>query len=147
MQKHNLLFGLVGIVLGVTIGYFATQSINQKNATPNTDSAASAPQRPAGMPQEVLDMLQKANDEPGNFEAQVQASRLYRQIGRREKELEFLQRAAKIKPTDATVLQTLTQTLIEMGNKADAESTLKQLEKASPKNPAIAELKKQLSAK
>ena len=99
------------------------------------------------MPQEVLDMLKKANEEPNNFEAQVQASMLYRQIGRREKELEFLQRAAKLKPTDATVLQTLTQTLIETGNQVEAERTLKQLEKASPKNPAIAELKQQLSAK
>ena len=146
MQKQNLLFGLVGIVLGVVIGYFATQSINQNNATPSNASAAAAPQTPA-MPQEVLDMLKKANEEPNNFEAQVQASMLYRQIGRREKELEFLQRAAKLKPTDATVLQTLTQTLIETGNQAEAESTLKQLEKASPKNPAIAELKQQLSAK
>ena len=92
-------------------------------------------------------MLKKANDEPNNFEAQVQVSMLYRQIGRREKEVEFLQRAAKLKPNDATVLQTMTQTLLEMGNKAEAEITLKQLEKASPKSPAIAELKKQLSAK
>ncbi len=145
MQKHNLVFGLVGILLGVALGYFATQYINQNNVTPS--EAAAAPQRPVGMPQEVLDMLKKANDEPNNFEAQVQASMLYRQIGRREKELEFLQRAAKLKPTDATVLQTLTQTLLETGNKPAAEATLKQLEKASPKNPAIAELKKQLSAK
>ncbi len=145
MQKHNLLFGLVGIVLGVVIGYFATQSINN-NAVTKTPTA-SAPQAPAGMPQEVLDLLKKANDEPSNFEAQVQVAMLYRQIGRREKELEFLQRAAKLKPTDAAVLQSLTQTLIETGNKAEAETTLKQLEKASPKNPAIIELKKQLNAK
>ena len=98
MQKHNLLFGLVGIVLGVVIGYFATQYINQNKVTPSNASAASGPQRPAGMPQEVLDMLKKANDEPNNFEAQVQASMLYRQIGRREKELEFLQRAATPSP-------------------------------------------------
>lgn len=147
MQKQNLIFGLVGIVIGVVLGYFTTQSIN-KNATPATNSAAAAaPQAPAGMPQEVLAMLKKANDEPNNFEAQVQVAMLYRQIGRREKEVEFLQRAAKLKPTDTTVLQSLTQTLIETGNKADAESTLKQLEKADPKNAALAELKKQLSAK
>lgn len=145
MQKHNLLFGLVGIVIGVAVGYFVTQSINN-NAATNTPAAA-APQTPAGMPQEVLAMLKKANDEPENFEAQVQAAMLYRQIGRREKEVEFLQRAAQLKPTDATVLQNLTEALIQAGNKAAAETTLKQLEKASPKNPALAELKKQLSAK
>lgn len=146
MQKNNFLFGLVGIVLGVAIGYFATQYINQNKATPSKAAVAAAPQTPA-MPQEVLDLLKKANDEPNNFEAQVQVSMLYRQIGRREKELEFLQRASKLKPNDATVLQTLTQTLIETGNKAEAETALKQLEKVSPKNPALAELKKQLSAK
>jgi predicted Zn-dependent protease len=145
MQKHNLLFGLVGVVLGVAVGYFATQSINNNAAT--NPPAAAAPQAPAGMPQEVLDLLKKAGDEPNNFEAQVQVAMLYRQIGRREKELEFLQRASKLKPNDATVLQSLTQVFIETGNKTEAETTLKQLEKASPKNPAIAELKKQLSAK
>ncbi len=147
MQKQNLLFGLVGLVLGVVLGYFVTQSINQNSAPPSNDSAATTPQAPAGMPQEVLDMLKQANEEPNNFEAQVQAAMLYRQIGRREKELEFLQRAAQLKPNDVTVLQSLTQTLIETGNKAEAETALKQLEKASPKNPALAELKKQLSAK
>jgi Flp pilus assembly protein TadD len=98
------------------------------------------------MPQEVLGMLKKANDEPENFEAQMQAAALYQQIGRPEKMVEFLQRAAKIKPNDPEVLQYLTRALIETGNKTEAESTLKQLEKASPNNPAIAELKKQLSS-
>lgn len=147
MQKYNLIFGLVGIVLGVTIGYVITQSIN-KNASSTTGAPSSAaPQAPAGMPQEVLAMIKKANDEPDNFEAQVQVAMLYRQIGRREKEVEFLQRAVKLKPTDAVVLQSLTQTFIEMGNKTEAENTLKQLEKAAPKNPALADLKKQLKAK
>jgi tetratricopeptide (TPR) repeat protein len=146
MQKHSLLFGLVGIVIGVAVGYFVTQSINNNTAT--NAPAAAASQAPAGgMPQEVLAMLKQANDEPDNFEAQVQAAMLYRQIGRREKEVEFLQRAAKLKPADATVLQSLTETLIQMGNKAEAQTTLQQLEKASPKNPALAELKKQLSGK
>jgi predicted Zn-dependent protease len=145
MQKNNLLFGLVGIIIGVAVGYFVTQSINN-NAATNAPAAAAAPPS-GGLPQEVLAMIKKANDEPENFEAQMQAAMLYRQIGRREKEVEFLQRAAKLKPTDATVWQSLTETLIQTGQKTEAETTLKQLEKASPKNPAIAELKKQLGAK
>ncbi|HEX4947643.1 MAG TPA: tetratricopeptide repeat protein [Blastocatellia bacterium] len=144
MQKHNLLFGLVGIVIGVAVGYFVTQSIN--NAATNTPAAA-ASQAPAGMPQEVLAMIKKANDEPGNFEAQMQVAMLYRQIGRSEKEIEFLQRAAKLKPTDATVLQSLTEAFLEAGNKTEAANTLKLLEKAQPKHPSIAELKKRLDAK
>lgn len=99
------------------------------------------------MPPEVLAMLKQANDEPDNFAAQMQVAALYQQIGRPEKMIEFLKRAVKLKPTDADALQNLTSALIETGNKAEAESTLKQLEKASPKNPAIAELKKQLNAK
>jgi tetratricopeptide (TPR) repeat protein len=141
MQKHSLLFGLVGIVIGVAVGYFVTQSINN-NAATNAPTAAASQAPAGGMPQEVLARLKQANDEPDNFEAQVQAAMLYRQIGRREKEVEFLQRAAKLKPADATVLQSLTETLIQMGNKAEAQTALQQLEKASPKNPALAELKK-----
>ena len=144
MQKDSLLFGLIGIVLGVAVAYFATQSINKSAPVANTEAAA---QRPAGMPPEVLAMLKQANDEPDNFAAQMQVAALYQQIGRPEKMIEFLKRAVKLKPTDADALQNLTSALIETGNKAEAESTLKHLEKASPKNPAIAELKKQLSAK
>ena len=144
MQKDSLLFGLIGITLGVAVGFFATQSINKSAPGVTTEAAA---QRPAGMPPEVLAMLKQASDEPDNFAAQMQVAALYQQIGRPEKMIEFLKRAVKIKPTDADALQNLTSALIETGNKAEAESTLKQLEKASPKNPAIAELKKQLNAK
>jgi tetratricopeptide (TPR) repeat protein len=144
MQKHNLLFGLIGIVLGVAIGYFATQSINQNAPTTSKDSAAATAQ--PQMPQEILALLKKADDEPNNFEAQMQAAALYQQIGRTEKMLEFLQRAAKLKPSDADVLQALTRALLATGNKTEAQRTLKQLEKASPKHPALAELKKQLGS-
>ncbi len=99
------------------------------------------------MPPEILAILKKASDEPDNFEAQMQVAALYQQIGRPEKMVEFLKRAVKLKPMDADALQNLTSALLEIGNKAEAESTLKQLEKASPKNPAIAELKKQMGSK
>jgi tetratricopeptide (TPR) repeat protein len=144
MQKHNLIFGLVGIVLGVAIGYFATQSINQNAPTASKDSAAATAQ--PQMPQEILNLLKQANDEPENFAAQVQAAMLYQQIGRPEKALEFLQRANKLKPNDADVLQSLTRVFLETGNKAEAKNTLKQLEKVSPQHPAVAELKKQLGS-
>ncbi|MBS1808013.1 MAG: tetratricopeptide repeat protein [Acidobacteria bacterium] len=151
MQKENLLFGLVGIILGVAVGYFATQSINKNGevANPATNNAAApAAQTPAGGPPPVvMETIKKANDEPDNFDAQMQVAALYQQIGRPEKMVEFLQRAVKLKPTNAEALQALTSALLETGKKAEAEATLKQLEKADPKNPALAELKKQLSGK
>lgn len=144
MQKQTLLIGLVTLVLGTTIGYFATQAIN-KNAATSTSAAPTASQ--PQMPPVVLEMLKKAQDEPNNFEAQMQVAALYQQIGRPEKMVEFLQRAVKLKPTNPEALQMLTQALLTTGNKAEAETTLKQLEKADPKNPALAEFKKQLDAK
>lgn len=147
MQKDSLLFGLIGIALGVAVGYFATQSMNKNGAVANNEAASSAPMPSGGPPPVVLETLKKANDEPENFDAQMQVAALYQQIGRPEKMVEFLKRAVKLKPTDAEALQHLTRALLETGNKAEAETTLKQLEKADPKNPALAELKKQLSAK
>jgi tetratricopeptide (TPR) repeat protein len=144
MQKNNLLFGLIGLVLGVAIGYFATQSINKNTATARNDSAPAAAQ--PQMPPEILAMLKKANDEPENFEAQMQAAALYQQIGRPEKMVDFLKQAVKIKPNDPEALQYLTRALLATGNKTEAQSTLKQLEKVSPKNPALAELKKQITS-
>lgn len=143
MQKQNLLFGLIGIVIGVAVGYFVTQSINNNTVTNTAAASSSSPQTPPGMPAEVLAMIKKANDEPNNFEAQVQVAALYQQIGRQEKAVEFLQRAAKLKPNDESVLLSLTDVLLGKGDKAEAQKTFAQLEKLKPATP---ELKQQREA-
>jgi tetratricopeptide (TPR) repeat protein len=115
MNKDNILFGIVGLLLGCIIGFVFANKVNQnglpsRNAGPS-QSVSSNPNMPADHPPlsgdgtdgnmpEVTETINKAKDEPNNFEAQMQAAALYYKIGRLEQALELFQKANKIKPDD-----------------------------------------------
>ena len=155
MQKNNLLFGLIGLVLGVAISYFTTQWLNNKPAATASESAsANAPQPAGGPPPQVMAVITKARNEPENFEAQTQAAALYKQINGIqpradfvEKEIEFLNRAIKLKPNEEAVIINLTNVLLEKGDKAEAQKTLQQLEKIKPATPELKQQREELRKK
>lgn len=113
MTKENILYGVIGLLAGVIIGYIGTQTINRNyNPVPaqtagNQMPGANAQQPAGGPPPVVMEALTKARNEPSNFEAQIQAADLYTQIGRYENALEFLNRAQQLKGNDFTVLSKL----------------------------------------
>ncbi|MBP6820156.1 MAG: tetratricopeptide repeat protein [Acidobacteria bacterium] len=161
MNKENSLYGIIGLLIGLIIGYAGTNSLNgnapaeQSNAAtqssalppdhPPTDQQASnAPAAAGGAQGDVMAAITQARQDPSNFEAQMKAADLFKQIGRSEGELEFYERAAKIKPNDADLLARMTQALINKGDKTAAASALKRLEEVSPNNPAIARFRSQL---
>jgi len=51
--------------------------------------------------------LEKARNEPKNFDAQVKAAELFYQIGRFDQAIEFLLKANELKPTDYNTVVTL----------------------------------------
>lgn len=118
MTKENILYGVIGLLVGVIVGYIVTQAINRHYAvTPAAQSArhgagaippGGAAEQPAGgPPAPVMESIQKARSEPDNFDLQMQAADLYVQIQRYENSLEFLNRAQKLKPNDFNVLSKL----------------------------------------
>lgn len=155
MNKENSLYGIIGLLIGLIIGYAGTNSLNGNAPTAPANNAAQSESLPPNHPQtgqpanpadggsqgEVMAAIEQARKDPSNFDAQMKAADLFKQIGRSEGELEFYERAAKIKPNDADLLTRMTEALIAKGDKTAAASTLKQLEKVNPKNPAIAELR------
>ena len=158
MNKENSLYGIIGLLIGLIIGYAGTNSINGNAPTVPANNAAQSESLPPNHPQtdqpanpaaggsqgEVMAAIEQARKDPSNFEVQMKAADLFKQIGRSEGELEFYERAAKIKPNDADLLVRMTQALIGKGDKTAAASTLKRLEQINPKNPAIAQLRTQL---
>ena len=151
MQKNNLLFGLIGLTLGVVISYFATQYINNKPAAASESASANAQQPTGGPPAQVMAVITKARNEPENFEAQTQAAALYKQINGIqpradfvEKEIEFLNRALKLKPNEEAVILNLTNVLLEKGDKAEAQKTFQQLEKIKPATPELKQQRDEL---
>lgn len=126
MNKENVLFGLVGLLAGLIIGFMVTNSINKGTvggtapvaadmklnsnippghpeiapgqAAPGTASA------PGAMTPEVQAAIDKAKTSPDDFDAQVKAAEMYYQIDRFDDAIPLLKRANQLKPDDREVI-------------------------------------------
>ena len=118
MTRDNLLFGIIGILLGFIGGFLLASNITQHEAAmrANPQSAQSGP-LPANHPpigsdqattgeggQQMLASVQtamkQARENPNDFDAQLTAAKLEYQIGRYDQAIEYLLAANKIKPKD-----------------------------------------------
>ena len=97
MQKH-ISFGVIGLIIGLVIGFFVANKINrqeiaQQNSpqpginapflNQQTQQAVSVkPNEQSGgaMLPEIAQTLDKAKNEPNNFEAQMKAGDMYAKI-------------------------------------------------------------------
>lgn len=131
MSRENLLFAIIGILLGFIVGFMFASSMSQKAATQTASSqtmpadhppvgAQNAP-NPEAMRAEVAASLEKARNEPNNFEAQVKAAELYYQIQRYDQAIEFLLKANQIQPTDYRTVVILGMVNLDAGHFETAE--------------------------
>jgi Flp pilus assembly protein TadD len=135
MTRENLLFGIIGILLGFIVGFMFASTMAQR--TPQT-SAANAnlsanhpPVQPgeAKDPQKVFadvqEAISKAKNEPKNFEAQMKAAELYYQIQRNDQAIEYLLKANQLKPDSYEAIVALGQVNIEAKHYDQAEKWLR----------------------
>ena len=127
MSRENLLFAIIGILLGFIVGFMFASSMSQKMAMPQT--AGTQQQMPADHPPlegqdtrdpqavraDVAAQLEQARNEPNNFDAQVKAARLYYQIQMYDKSIEYLLKANRLKPTDYQTVLMLGVTNLDAG--------------------------------
>lgn len=132
MSRENLLFAIIGILLGFIVGFMFASSMSQKQAQ---QAAASSQGLPADHPplgaqntpdpqavrEQVTASLEKARSEPNNFEAQVKAAELYYQIQRFDQAIEFLLKANQLKPTDYRTVVILGMVNLDAGHFETAE--------------------------
>ncbi len=114
MSRENILFAIIGLLLGFIVGFMFASSMSQKAAMPAVAGSAQglpadhppvgggqgAAPNPQAMQAQVQASIEKARNEPQNFEAQIQAADLYYQIQRYDQALEYLLKANQLKPTD-----------------------------------------------
>lgn len=114
MSRENILFAIIGLLLGFIVGFMFASSMAQKNAMqPATAGALPADHppvagqgqgqnaaNPQAMQAQVQVTIEKARNEPQNFDAQLQAADLYYQIQRFDQAIEYLVKANTLKPTD-----------------------------------------------
>jgi tetratricopeptide (TPR) repeat protein len=131
MNRENLLFAVIGLLLGFIVGFmFASSRATQMqmaSATQNLPAdhppigAQSGGTDPAAAPEEVRVQIAKARKEPQNFDAQVQAANLFYRIQRYDQAIEFLLKANQIKPTDYETVATLGLVNLDAGHFDQAE--------------------------
>ena len=130
MNKENILFGVVGLLAGLIIGFMGTNSLN-KGAFQSTASAADMklnsnvpPGHPdiaggtqggpasgpaAAMQPEVQAAIAKAKQSPDDFDAQIKAAEMYYQIERFDDAIGLYKRANQLKPEDREIV-------VQLGN-------------------------------
>jgi tetratricopeptide (TPR) repeat protein len=136
MNKENVLFGIIGLLAGLIIGFIATNSYNRSVLTSqNLAGTSNAPimnqqnqgaQNPGGMMPGVNEAIEKADQEPANFAAQVKAGEMFGRINNFEKALVYFERAHQIKPDDYQTIVILGNVSFEMKKFAEAQKWYEQ---------------------
>ncbi|HEY2962230.1 MAG TPA: tetratricopeptide repeat protein [Pyrinomonadaceae bacterium] len=133
MNRENLLFAIIGLLLGFIVGFIFASSMSQKAAQTQTASAsqnlpadhppigAQNAADPSAIREQVTASIEKARSEPKNFEAQVKAAELYYQIQRYDQAIEYLLKANQLKPTDYETVVILGMVNLDAGHYDQAE--------------------------
>jgi tetratricopeptide (TPR) repeat protein len=130
MTRENLLFAIIGLLFGFIVGFIFASAMNQRYG-PGAPTALSSGQLPSDHPPvgtsagaqtsgdmqaEVTAQLEKARNEPKNFEAQLKAAELYYRIQRYDPAIEFLLKANQLKPDDYQTLLALGVVNLDAGH-------------------------------
>ena len=146
MTRENLLFAIIGILLGFIVGFLFASTASQKYG-PTAPATAAANQSlpadhppvgantagdPSAMRQQVTASIEKARTEPKNFDAQVKAAELYYQIQRYDQAIEFLLKANQLQPTDYQTVANLGMVNLDAGHFDVAEKWYRAAMKMKP---------------
>ena len=128
MTRDNLLFAIIGILLGFIAGFLLAGNISQREAAqramplsaqqgsqnlpPNHPPVAGDQQAASGeggqqMLASVQTAMKQARENPNDFDSQVTAAKLEYQIQRFDQAIEYLLAANKLKPDNTEVLAML----------------------------------------
>lgn len=120
MRKENIMFGVFGLILGLVVGFVFANSVNK--TVPGSSPAianVAGPANPAIPPDhpplggqtgdatqtapipQVMESIDKAKQQPQNYEAQMTAADLYYQIQRFEDAANLYEAANKLRPNEA----------------------------------------------
>lgn len=152
MTKDNILFAIVGVLLGFIIGFMFANNANQRAMQPATTAAAAQPnsQLPPDHPPitqtgaqgqdgmvDVQSAIKIAKDQPDNFDAQMKAAEAFYQIQRFDDAMEYLNRAIKLKPDSYETMVILGNVNFDAGRYEEAEKWYTQALKLKPDNPNV----------
>ena len=132
MKKESIMLGVLGLVVGLVIGFMGANSLNRSQAGQIAQAPASSASVPSGNPNlpadhppigstgaeqptsgaplpQVTAAIETAKQKPQDYEAQMTAADLYYQIQRFEDAAKFYEAAVKLKPSE-------TEPMVKAGN-------------------------------
>jgi tetratricopeptide (TPR) repeat protein len=111
VNKNKYLAGLLGLVVGFGVAFYFTQKINKEGASIASGQPTGMPGAATGaggqqaMMGQVAQTIEKAKGNPKDFDAQVEAARVFHQIGRVAETVEYLEKAHEIDATKFSELK------------------------------------------
>jgi cytochrome c-type biogenesis protein CcmH/NrfG len=163
MNRENLLFAIIGLLLGFIVGFIFASSMSQKAAQTQTASAsqnmpadhppvggAQAPMDPAAMREQVTSQIEKARNEPNNFEPTdyetvVVLGLVNLDAGHYDQAEKWYRAALKMKSDDVRVLAGVAAATLAKGDAKAAEDAIAQLEKFDPSSQDLPQFKQRLA--
>ena len=143
-MQGKLLYGVGGLIIGLAAGFFAANSLNRQSVVAPTaptgagsiptGPTAGSPGQGGGMQADVAQTLQKAESEPTNFAAQMQAGDMYAQIGRLDRAIEFYLKGVSLNPQNAAANIVLANAYFDSQNFEEAEKYYSKALEIEPNN-------------
>ena len=155
MQKEKLLFGVAGLFIGAIIGFMGANSLNRyggpapsatQTAETNSNMALPPDHPPVGgtmsgsgsgqggaVP-EVAAAIDKARQNPQDYEAQMTAADLFYQIQRFQEAAKYYEAANKVKPEDPEPIIKLGNALFDAEKYEDAQKWYEKALQMRPKD-------------
>jgi tetratricopeptide (TPR) repeat protein len=139
MTKDNILFSIIGVLLGVFAGYVFATTVNQSGYTPRRASAAQVeqdsempPDRSSLPSKAVVEhgadessadtaAIEQAESEPDNFEAQMKAAAIHYRMRRFKEAISLLTRANQLRPDSYEAIVALGNSNFDAGQYETAE--------------------------
>ncbi|HQZ95575.1 MAG TPA: tetratricopeptide repeat protein [Pyrinomonadaceae bacterium] len=158
MKKENIMFGVFGLIVGLVVGFVFANSVNKtgiEKASTQSLSVTGAPANPAIPPDhppvggstgdatqtaptaQVMESIEKAKQQPQNFEAQMTAADLYYQIQRFEDAAKYYEVASKLKPAEAEPIIKAGNAFFDAEKYEIAESWYVRALEKEPKNISV----------
>lgn len=115
MTKDNILYSIIGVLLGVILGYSFANYFNRRSPTPAAQTRTAAATQGSTQSQDrsrpsnavadqsqpmpvVQEAIQQAQNNPSDFDAQMKVAQMYYQIQRYDEAIEYLMRANQLRP-------------------------------------------------
>lgn len=143
MNRNKYLIALIGLALGFIISFFLTRNYNKSNAAPAATGMSSGMASGAGgaggqqaMMGQIQQVIDKAKNSPNDFQAQVEAAKVFNQIGRLAETADYLKKAYAIdvnKFNELGAAGFLGQYYFEQKDYAESETWFTRAIKAEPK--------------